>query len=119
MEEEWEADGLEEAGEHENGADPEGDEACGGEEGGEGDDEFACDEPDVKKRRLHVRVTCDQQVKKKERREKTVGEICRITTDSLKRCLEHHIVAEAERCRVKFEKVLECQKSAAELGAAG
>ena len=91
----------------------------GKEEGGEGDDEFACDEPDVKKRRLHVRVTCDQQVKKKERREKTVGEICRTTTDSLKRCLEHHIVAEAERCRVKFEKVLECQKSAAELGAAG
>jgi hypothetical protein len=93
---------------------------AGTEEGGKGGgDGFACDEADAKKRRLHVRVTCDQQVKKQERLGRTVGEICRGTTDALKQCLEHHIVAEAERCRGKFETVLECQKAAAELGAAG
>ena len=63
-----------------------------------------------------MRVTCEQKVKKKEKREKTVGEICRVTTDALKKCLEHHIVAEAQRCRDHFDKVLKCQKAALELG---
>ena len=41
----------------------------------------------------------DKQVKKEEgqRYGKTVGEICRRSTDALKQGFEHHIVAEAER----------------------
>ena len=53
--------------------------------------------------------------KKREEGDKSVGEICRGTTDALKKCFEHHIVADAKRCESQYQKVLECQKKAAEL----
>ena len=83
--------------------------------GGKQSSEKWCKDVDPKNRRLHVRVTCDQQVKRRERRDKSVGEICRGTTDALKKCFEHHLVAEAEKCQAQYKKVLECQRTAAEL----
>ena len=65
-------------------------------------------------RRLHVRLTCKLNRKLKPKKT-SVGEICKSTTDSLKKCLDHHIVVNVEKCQTFYDKVVECQKKAAEL----
>lgn len=66
------------------------------------------------KKKLHMRMTCEKKEKKKKRK-KSVGEVCRSTTDALKLCMEHHIVAEAIKCQNQYNKVLECQSTANKL----